>query len=60
MYSRSDEFVIREEKREIKQGLALGKNHSCKILSDKNVVCWGNNEYGQLGNGSNENSAKPL
>ena len=28
-----------------------GDLHSCAIRSDMSVVCWGSNEYGQLGNG---------
>lgn len=31
--------------------LALGYKHSCFILSDKTVSCWGSNQYGQLGHG---------
>lgn len=32
--------------------LALGENHSCALLKDGYVRCWGNNDYGQLGQGS--------
>ena len=31
------------------QFLALGDSHTCALLSDGNVRCWGNNTYGQLG-----------
>jgi Raf kinase inhibitor-like YbhB/YbcL family protein len=27
-----------------------GANHACALKSDKTVVCWGNNTYGQIGN----------
>lgn len=30
--------------------LALGMGHSCAIVSDKTVKCWGSNGAGQLGN----------
>ena len=35
--------------------IALGYNHTCAILSDKTVRCWGSNSNGQLGNGATSN-----
>lgn len=32
--------------------LAMGANHTCAILDDHSVKCWGDNGYGQLGIGS--------
>jgi alpha-tubulin suppressor-like RCC1 family protein len=29
--------------------LALGRTHSCALLADQSVACWGNNDSGQLG-----------
>lgn len=33
------------------QGLALGENHSCALLNQGEVRCWGHNDNGQLGDG---------
>ncbi|GEM_PF-2204839 len=40
--------------------LAAGYRHTCGVLSDATVVCWGNNSDGQLGNGSRRSSAAPV
>ena len=34
------------------QSLAPGGNSSCAVLTDGHGICWGNNDYGRLGNGS--------
>jgi alpha-tubulin suppressor-like RCC1 family protein len=35
--------------------VAVGTNFGCALLSDKSIRCWGSNEHGQLGIGSNSN-----
>ena len=35
-------------------GLSLGENHTCALLENKSVKCWGQNWYGQLGLGNRE------
>lgn len=45
------------------QSIATGSGHTCALMTDGAVFCWGNNRYGQLGNGTSgwENSQnKPV
>jgi hypothetical protein len=39
--------------------VSTGQNHACVLLSDGHVECWGDNSFGQLGNGSTTPSASP-
>jgi alpha-tubulin suppressor-like RCC1 family protein/archaellum component FlaG (FlaF/FlaG flagellin family) len=40
--------------------IAAGIAHTCAITAEGGVQCWGNNKYGQLGNGSNQGSNIPV
>ena len=40
--------------------LAAGFEHTCGILTDATIVCWGDNRAGQLGNGSHRSSPTPV
>lgn len=36
--------------------IAVGSNHTCAITTTGDAKCWGNNQNGQLGNGTSENT----
>ena len=40
--------------------LSGGNAHTCALLEDGTVWCWGNNESGQLGSGDNTNTNTPV
>ena len=33
--------------------IALGQHHVCAVTTGGGILCWGDNQYGQLGNGTN-------
>ena len=37
------------------KAIAVGRDHSCAILSDDSLKCWGSNDSGQLGQGHTDN-----
>lgn len=40
--------------------LQSGTNHTCAIASDDKVYCWGQNKFGQLGDGTTTNRSVPV
>ena len=34
------------------KSVSVGNSHTCVVLTDSSVKCWGDNTYGQLGNGT--------
>ncbi|MFH1436934.1 MAG: RCC1 repeat-containing protein [Pseudomonadota bacterium] len=39
--------------------VAAGGNHTCAFLMAGGLTCWGENDHGQLGDGTNDNSPVP-
>src|SRR5688572_22115957 len=42
------------------QQLALGAYHSCALVMSGRVACWGDNQQGELGDGSGRPSTAPV
>ena len=40
--------------------IALGGDHSCALLTDGSIKCWGKNDFGQLGDGSRTDRRTPV
>lgn len=40
--------------------VSAGHDHTCAVLDNGELVCWGSNEFGQLGDGSEEDSNVPV
>ena len=40
--------------------ITIGKKHTCALTTGGEVLCWGNNSFGQLGDGAKENKVTPV
>ncbi len=47
-------------KKLVAKTITAGGADRCAVLNDGTLVCWGSNDYGQLGNGSTANSLVPV
>ena len=41
------------------QAIAAGENHTCALTNEGDVQCWGENRYGQLGDGTDQSRTTP-
>ena len=41
------------------KAVAIGVFHTCSVLNDGSMKCWGYNGYGQLGLGHTDNQSTP-
>ncbi len=42
------------------KAIAVGFAHTCALTEQGSVLCWGRNEYGQLGDGTKEDRSAPV
>ncbi len=42
------------------KAIAVGSSYTCALTEQSGVLCWGNNWYGQLGDGTTENRSAPV
>lgn len=40
--------------------IAVGPSHTCSVLTDSSLRCWGRNQQGQIGNGNQTNAPSPI
>jgi len=57
-YSSRPRSVIRLDQAVV--DLGAGQNHTCAVLQNGQIQCWGANSYGELGDGTNTLSRTPV
>lgn len=41
-------------------GVTAGVEHTCAVLTDDSLACWGGNQYGQVGDGTTSDRQQPV
>ena len=57
--ARADWGAVTAAKADDQRRIALGAQHTCVVLDDGHVQCWGANDDGQLGTGTTRTSTRP-
>ena len=52
-------FPIRVSRRVTFTSVTVGEAHSCALTAEGEAYCWGSNDQGELGNGTNASRAEP-
>ena len=55
----ADWGAVTAEQADAQRRIALGAQHTCVVLDDGHVQCWGANDDGQLGTGTTKTSTRP-
>jgi alpha-tubulin suppressor-like RCC1 family protein len=56
--SRLTPTIVRTSAQQI-QAITSGASHTCALMTAGNIACWGDNRWGQLGDGTTENRSLP-
>ena len=60
LQDRTTPVVVDLGERRVAREITAGFSHSCALLDDHSVACWGGNDFGQLGDGSTDNRLTPV